>query len=103
VPLLADPPPRATPPGRGDKRRLAVAGVLVAAAFAVLGAWSAVHPGNYGQSRAGCLTVIVPSSTGGALLHECGAGARAMCQRAAGRPDRLSALIRPQCRRAGLG
>jgi hypothetical protein len=102
VPLLAA-PPSATPAVRGGKRRLVVIGVVVVAAFAGVGAWAAARPGSYGQSRAGCVTVTVPSSTGGGLLHECGAGARAMCARALSRHDPLSMLIRPQCRRAGLG
>lgn len=101
MPLLVPPPP--AKPVRGDKRRLALIGLAVAIVLASVAAWSAVRPGSYGQSRAGCVTVTIPSSTGGALLHECGAGARHMCRSAAGRHDRLSLLIRPSCRRAGLG
>jgi hypothetical protein len=100
MPLLV--PPTPDQPVRGDKRRLAVIGLAVALVLAGVAAWSAVRPGSYGQSRAGCVTVTIPSSTGGALLHQCGAQARHMCRRAAGRHDRLSLLVRPSCRSAGL-
>jgi len=102
MPLLA--PYQETPPaGRSGKRKLAVIGATVAAVFGVAAALTAAHPGLYGQSRAGCVTVTIPSSTGGALLHDCGDSARALCRRAGQRSDRMSLLIRPACRQAGLG
>ncbi len=94
--------PPAEPLTRRDKRGIAIVGALVLAVSAGLGIWAAVRPGGYGQSRDGCVTVTVPSSTGGALLHECGAGAKAMCQTAFAHDDKLSQLTRPQCRLAGL-
>jgi hypothetical protein len=100
MPLLLPPPP--TQPVRGDKRRLVVTVIAVALVFAGVAAWSAVRPGPYGQSRAGCVTVTIPSSTGGALLHQCGAQARSMCRSAFHRDDRLSLLIRSPCHEAGL-
>jgi hypothetical protein len=95
--------PPAEPLTRRDRRVLAVVGALILAGSAGLGIWSAVRPGGYGQSHDGCVTVTVPSSTGGALLHECGAAARAMCHAAFTHGDKLSLLTRPQCRLAGLG
>jgi hypothetical protein len=100
MPLLAPPPPPL--PAHGGTRRLAVIGLAVALALAAVAAWSAVHPDGFGQSRAGCVTVTIPSSTGGALLHACGARARAMCRGATSRQDRLSLLITPRCKAAGL-
>ena len=100
MPLLVPPPP--AKPVRGDKRRLAVIGLAVALILAAVAAWSAVRPGSYGQSRAGCVTVTIPSSTGGALMHGCGDNARDMCRNAFASHDRLSLLIRPSCRNAGL-
>src|ERR1022692_3514218 len=91
MPLLAPPPP--SQPVRGDKRRLAVIAAVVALIFAGVAAWSSAHPGRYDQSRAGCVTVTIPSTTGGALLHQCGAGARQMCRSAFRHHDRLSLLI----------
>jgi hypothetical protein len=100
MPLLVPPPPSG--PVRGDKRRLVVIAAAVALVFAGVAVWSSAHPGSYGQSRAGCVTVTIPSATGGGLLHQCGAGARHMCRSAFRHRDRLSLLIRPPCRQAGL-
>jgi hypothetical protein len=86
-----------------EKRTLAAVGVVIVALFASVGAWSAAHPGSYGTSHAGCVTVTFPSSTGGALVHECGASAQALCRHAFRHHDRLALLTRPQCRQAGLG
>ncbi len=101
MPLLTTPPP--AQPARGDKRRLVVIALAVALILAGVAAWSAVHPDAYGQSRAGCVSVTIPSSTGGALLHQCGTRARATCRSAFRHHDRLALLIRPPCRQAGLG
>jgi hypothetical protein len=95
--------PPAEPLTRRDKRGMAIAGAVLLAALSGAGIWAAVHPGGYGQSRDGCVTVTAPSSTGGALLHACGSGARTMCHNAFASGDRLSVLTRPQCRLAGLG
>jgi hypothetical protein len=84
---------------RREKRALAAVGVAVVALFAGVGAWSATDSWN---SRTGCVTVTFPSSTGGAMVHECGAKARALCKHAFHHDDRLSLLTRPQCRQAGL-
>ena len=100
MPLLVPPPPAL--PVRGGKRRLAAIGLAVALLLAGVAAWSAVRPGSYERPRAGCVTVTIPSSTGGALLHECGKRARHMCRSALARHDRLSLLIRPSCHSAGL-
>ena len=81
--------------------------VIVAGAALVLiagfGVWAAVSPGSYGRSSNGCVNVVAPSSTGGSVLHECGAAARSMCRSAFAHTTRLTLLTRPQCRLAGLG
>jgi hypothetical protein len=86
-----------------QKRGLAAVGALLLVLIAGLSVWAATNPGSYGRSRAGCVNVVIPSSTGGAILHRCGPAAQAMCQRAFARHDRLAMLTRPQCRLAGLG
>jgi hypothetical protein len=94
--------PAAEKAGARDRRRIiaAVAGiVLVLAAVAV---WAAVRPGSYDVSRNGCITVNLPSSMGGSLLHQCGNAAKATCQHAYASADQASALTRPQCRLAGI-
>jgi hypothetical protein len=94
--------PSAQPLTRLGKRRLVLIGVILVAALTAGIAWAAISSGSYDSSRAGCVTVTVPSSTGGALLHQCGAGAKAMCRNAFARSDRIALLTRPQCRLAGL-
>lgn len=94
--------PKPEPLTRRDKRVLAVAAAVVVAGLTAAGIWAAVSPGSYGQSRDGCVTVTAASTTGGALVHECGSAARAMCRSAFSHDDRLSLLTRPQCRLAGL-
>ena len=59
----------------------AVLFVLVAGASV----WGVTDPGSYGRSGHGCVNVTEPSSTGGAILHECGDAARTLCR---GRHDR---------------
>jgi hypothetical protein len=94
--------PHAEPLTRRDKRVLAVVGAVIVAGFGGVGIWSVVHPGGYGRSHDGCVTVTAASTTGGALIHECGSDARALCRAAFTHSDQLSMLTRPQCRLAGL-
>jgi hypothetical protein len=94
--------PQAQPLSGRAKRVLVLAGVIVALAVTGVVVWSAASPGGYGSSKAGCITVTLPSSTGGALLHQCGAAAKATCHNAFTYTDKLSLLTRPQCRLAGL-
>jgi hypothetical protein len=91
------------PPGKGGKRRLAIIGAGVAVLIAGAGLWGVADPGSYGRSGAGCVSVTIPSTTGGALIHACGGRARELCRHAFGHGDRMSLLERPPCRQAGLG
>jgi len=100
MPLLTPPPAQ---PVRGDKRRALALALAVALVLAAVALWTAVRPDAYSQARPGCVTVTIPSATGGALLHRCGPRARAMCRAAFAHHDRLSLLTRPPCRAAGLG
>ena len=100
MPLLNPPSPPASV--RSDKRSLFVLVIAIALVFAGVAAWSSVHQDRYGRSGTGCFAVTIPSSTGGALLHQCGANARATCRHAFRSHDRLALLMRPQCRSAGL-
>ncbi len=94
-------PPAEQATGR-DKRRIVAVIAAVLLVLAAIAVWAAVRPGTYGGSKDGCITVTVPSSTGGGLLHQCGQSARATCERAFAGSDKISALTRPQCRAAGL-
>ena len=94
--------PRAEPATKRDKRILVIALVVILFALAGTAIWAAVRPGAYGSSRDGCITVTLASSTGSALIHECGARAKSACQQAFARDDKVSLLTRPQCRLAGI-
>jgi hypothetical protein len=100
VPLASA--PEARPLSRRAKRMLALAGgvLLVAAVAAIV--WAAFDPGGSGTSANGCIALTIPGSTGGSYLHQCGAAAKATCRNAYAHTDRVSLLIRPQCRLAGI-
>jgi len=84
-----------------QKRIFAVAGAALLVLLGGVGVWAATDPGSYGRSGNGCVNVTVPSTTGGAILHDCGAAAQALCERAFAHHDRIALLARPQCRLAG--
>jgi len=97
-----------TNPGAGrlssrQKRVFAIVGVLIIGVLGGLFAWGALASDPYGSSGHGCVNVTVPSSTGGATFHYCGAQARAFCQMAFRSQDQISLHARPQCVLAGLG
>jgi len=100
MPFATQPP--AEPATRHDKRILAIAIVVILLVLVATAVWAAVRPGAYGSSRDGCITVTLASSTGGALIHDCGLQARSACKQAFAHDDRISLLTRPQCRLAGL-
>jgi hypothetical protein len=64
---------------RRQKRVFAVVGGLLIVLAAGAGIWAAVSPGSYGRSSHGCVNVVEPSSTGGAVLHQCGGAGKAPC------------------------
>ena len=79
-----------------------MAGALVVFVLGGLGLWSALASDRDGASGHGCVSLNVPSSTGGALIHYCGDQAKSFCRDAYIQTDRISLLARPQCRLAGL-
>jgi hypothetical protein len=94
--------PQAEPATRRDRRGLIIVLALIVAVFAGVAIWAAVRPGAYGASRDGCVPVNVPTSTGGGLLHGCGAQARSMCSSAYAGTGIAPAATRQQCRLAGI-
>lgn len=87
---------------RRQQRIFAAVGLVLLAVVAAVAVWSASDQGSYGRSGHGCVNVTIPSTTGGGLMHGCGADARAMCRRAQAHHDQLAMLTRVQCRLAGL-
>jgi hypothetical protein len=85
-----------------QKRTFAIVGVLVILVLGGLGAWGVLASDSYSSSGRGCVNVTVPSSTGGATLHYCGAAARSFCQTSFRKQDQISLRARPQCVLAGL-
>jgi hypothetical protein len=86
---------------RGKRVAWVALGVVLAACLAV-GVWSAVSTDKYGTSANGCVNFSVAGSTGGSLIHYCGADAKSFCRSAYTHSDKISVLGRPQCARAGL-
>jgi hypothetical protein len=86
-----------------QKRVFWVVGVILVMLMAGVSAWAVTDNGSYGRSGHGCINVTVASTTGGAILHDCGAAAGSLCRRAFSHHDRMSLLARPQCRLAGFG
>ena len=85
-----------------QKRIFAITTVVVVALFGGLAAWGATAHDSYGTSGHGCVSVTVPNSTGGAVLHYCGSRAQSFCQASFRSRDQVSLRARPQCVLAGL-
>jgi hypothetical protein len=77
-------------------------GAVVLLIIAAVAVWAAVRPGSYGSSKDGCITVSVPNTMGGSVVHQCGNDAKSACKRAYASTSKISQLTRPQCRLAGL-
>jgi hypothetical protein len=95
--------PRAGQLTRRQKRVFAIVGIAVVLAFAGLALWGALAHDSDATSAHGCVSVTVPSSTGGSTFHYCGAQARSFCESAFKNQDQVSLRARPQCDLAGLG
>jgi hypothetical protein len=86
---------------RQSRAVVAVIGVVVVAiAGAIL--FASLGPERNGTSRNGCVDVVVPSTMGGGLLHQCGRGAVDWCASVQGQRDRIALLVQYQCRVAGI-
>jgi hypothetical protein len=94
--------PRAEETTPQDKRRITIAVATLIVVVAAVSIWAALRPDAYGGSSNGCVTVTMPSSTGGALIHDCDGAAKTLCKHAFTATDKISLLTRPQCRLAGI-
>ena len=86
---------------RGRRMVYLVVAIVVAAGVAA-GVWSGVSHDRYATSGNGCVSVTVPSATGGGVLHYCGDQARSFCRSAFAHADQVALAGRPQCDLAGL-
>jgi hypothetical protein len=86
---------------RGKRIVYLIVAVVVAAGVAI-GVWSAVSHDTYATSANGCVSVTVPSSTGGGTIHYCGTQAVTFCRGAFAGSDAVSLAAQPQCDLAGL-
>jgi hypothetical protein len=84
------------------KRIIYLIVAVVAAAGVAIGVWSAVSHDTYATSANGCVSVTIPSATGGGTIHYCGTQAVTFCRAAFAGSDALSLAARPQCVLAGL-
>lgn len=84
------------------KRILIIVSALITAAVIGGSIWGALAEDKYGNSANGCVNVNLAGSTGGELIHKCGADAKAFCKVAYTTNDRTAQLARPQCQAAGL-
>lgn len=91
----------AEPMSKRQKRGLAISLAVLVIAIGAATVYGVVHHTSLDTSGAGCVNLTVPSSLGAAILHGCGAKARAMCADAQVHDDTISKLLRPQCVLAG--
>ena len=86
---------------RGRRIVYSVVAAVVAIGLAI-GIWSAVSGDPAATSANGCVSVSVPSTTGGGLIHHCGQDAVVFCRQAFTTSNSVSLAARPQCDLAGL-
>src|SRR3984957_13687726 len=86
---------------RGKRIVYLVVAVVVAACAAV-GIWSAVSSDPLATSANGCVSVTIPSSTGGQIAHYCGTQAKSLCRQAFVNADPTAVAEQKQCVLAGL-
>jgi predicted membrane protein len=92
----------AQPLTRRQRRGLQATGAILALISAGFVVWLATHSNALTHSGHGCVGVIVAGATGGNIVHECGARARAWCHTEFARSDETALRIQQQCRIAGI-
>jgi hypothetical protein len=80
---------------------LIIISALITAAVIGGSIWGALAGDKFGDSANGCVNVNLSGSTGGELIHKCGADAKAFCKLAYTTNDHTAQLARPQCDAAG--
>jgi hypothetical protein len=85
-----------------QRRGMAAVGLILVLAAIVAGVLSVTNGSGIPASRDGCLNLVVAGSTGGQVLHECGASARSFCRAEYARSDGLALKVQAQCGLAGI-
>jgi hypothetical protein len=100
--MIAPPQGLAKPRTRRQRRVNAAILLVVTLAVAIgLIVWTSSHPATYEGSRDGCVNITYASTTGGLILHKCGADARSFCRTEFARDDAFARTAQPQCLAAG--
>jgi hypothetical protein len=88
---------------RRQKRTMAIVCAAIVLVFVGFGVWGALASDPFSTSANGCVNVTLPGSTGGSLVHYCGADARKFCHSSSVQgQSQLAVRARPQCVLAGL-
>jgi hypothetical protein len=93
---------QAKPLTPGQRKAMLAVGAILAIAAVSVAVLLTVTKTGIAESRHGCVSVIVAGATGGTLLRECGAEARAWCKSEFARHDSFALRIQQQCRIAGV-
>ena len=85
-----------------QRKGIFVIGAVLVLVACGLGIWD-LAGGSSGPKQPGpCVSVVVPSATGGGTLEQCGSDARAWCITEAHAPGVVASQIEAACRRQGL-
>jgi len=95
-------PAGATPMPPRQKRLLIIICAIVAATAIGGGIYGAVSSDSLQTSSNGCISLNIPGSIGGQMLHECGSQAKTTCRVAYAHSDAVSLAERTACQQAGL-
>jgi hypothetical protein len=90
-----------------EKRGTVVLGAVVLLAGAGLGVWALAGGGSGGSgsgtsAKGPCVSVGIPSSTGGSEVRQCGDDARKWCAAEATGSGLVASEVKAACKHAGL-
>jgi hypothetical protein len=95
-------PAGATPMPPRQKRLLIIICAVIAALMVGGGIWAGLASDSLSSSANGCISLNLPGSIGGEIVHACGSQAKAVCRAAYAGRDAVSLAERPACEQAGL-
>jgi len=95
-------PAGAAPMPARQKRLLIIVCAVVVAAVAGGSTWAGLASDSLSSSANGCISLNLPGSIGGEIVHACGSQAKDICRAAYAGQDAVSLAERPACEQAGL-